>query len=456
MSYSELWQWVKDDPDLHLRRAVWTATSIILIVAGVFYGIKAAEDRSAFVRWRHQVLQLDQGVNIYDEMFFPTPPIMALMLYPMMLPPPVVGALIWFVLKGVMAVASALLCFRMAREAGQRVPSWVEGLVLFLACRPILSDLHHGNNNLLILFLIVFSLYSWTKGRDGWTGLALALAISCKVTPALFVPYFLYKRSWKTVGWTFFGLFLFFFVVPSLFLGPAFNLELLVMWWNRIIRPFVSENVVGAMEINQSMVGLVTRLLTEGKADGRYGTRLDVNILSLDPQLVAMIAKGLALGFVGLLAFLCRTKTTRRDDPRLLGEFSLVVLTMLFVSERSWKHHYVTLILPFSYLVMRACMADVGPRARAALIASLAGAMLLMATTSSELGGWLAGGQGHKLAQAYGMFFWAGAVLYAATAWRVRVERAEAPRWLDLSWSFGRAWSEPVPMPHLFKSTVLP
>ena len=26
---------------------------------------------------------------------------------------------------------------------------------------------------------------------------------------------------------------------------------------------------------------------------------------------------------------------------------------MLFVSERSWKHHYVTLLLPYTYLVYR-------------------------------------------------------------------------------------------------------
>ena len=59
----------------------------------------------------------------------------------------------------------------------------------------------------------------------------------------------------------------------------------------------------------------------------------------------------MAFCLLGLLAFLCRTKTTDRRDPRLLGEFALVVLTMLFVSERSWKHHYVTVLLPYTYLV---------------------------------------------------------------------------------------------------------
>ncbi len=47
---------------------------------------------------------------------------------------------------------------------------------------------------------------------------------------------------------------------------------------------------------------------------------------------------------------------------------------------------------------------------------------LLMGATSSEIGGLFAGGHGHKIAQGYGLFFWAGVVLYVATAWRVRAE----------------------------------
>ena len=37
--------------------------------------------------------------------------------------------------------------------------------------------------------------------------------------------------------------------------------------------------------------------------------------------------------------------------PTARARFALVVLTMLFVSERSWKHHFVTLLLPYTYLV---------------------------------------------------------------------------------------------------------
>ena len=130
---------------------------------------------------------------------------------------------------------------------------------------------------------------------------------------------------------------------------------------------------------------------------------------------------------LGLLAFLCRTKTTDRSDPRLLGEVALVVLTMLFISERSWKHHYVTVLLPYSYLVCEFFSSRVGPRSRMLLVGSWAVSFVLMAATSTEVGGLFAEGQGHEIAQGYGSFLWAGVVLYTMVAWRVWARRSETP-----------------------------
>jgi alpha-1,2-mannosyltransferase len=145
----------------------------------------------------------------------------------------------------------------------------------------------------------------------------------------------------------------------------------------------------------------------------------------LPAWMVTYLFKALALSIVGLLAFLCRTKTSDRSDPRLLGEVSLIVLTMLFLSERSWKHHYVTLLLPYSYLVGEFFSNRLGPRARALLVGSWAVTFSLMAAASADLGGLFAEGEGHEIAQAYGSFLWAGVVLFAMVAWRVWARRAE-------------------------------
>ena len=471
--------------DRHFRRGLWIVALGFMIGAAVVYAAKAADDRSAFIRWRKQVLEFVQGVNIYDKYFFPNPPLMPLSLYPLMVLPKVAGAVTWFALKVLMVAVAAWLCMRMvarpdasasaevaswlrnlknltkqalnpraklppAEIPPHPIPSWVQLSILILSLRPILSDLHHGNNNILILFLVVASLAAWRRGYDVLAGLLLALSITYKVTPALFGLYYIYKRSWRTVGASALGMGIFLLAVPSLFLGPEFNGLSLATWWHRILRPYVESDVAGVQEINQSMIGVVMRILTKQVGAERYSVQLQhLHLFSLDPKLVVLGLKGASVGMLGLLAWLCRTKTDRRDDPRLLGEFALVVLTMLFVSERSWKHHYVTVLLPFTYLAYRAFDPRVSRRARAAIGAALVLSTLLMATTSTEVGNLfahkrahseraaptthyaeagdsisrlVAKGEGHKVAQFYGMFFWAGAVLFVATAWRVRVE----------------------------------
>lgn len=480
------------DFDRHLRRGLWIVALGFMIGAAVVYAAKAADDRSAFIRWRKQVLEFVHGTNIYDKYFFPNPPLMPLSLYPLMALPKVTGAVVWFGLKVMMVAVSAWLCLRMVArpDASARdevaswlrnlrnltiqtfrpraklppaeipphpIPSWVQLAIVVLSLRPILSDLHHGNNNILILFLVVGSLAAWRAGYDVLAGLLLALSVTYKVTPALIGLYYLYKRSWRTVFASAVGMGLFLLVVPSLFLGPSFNWLSLTTWWHRILRPYVESDVAGVQEINQSMIGVVMRILTRQVGTERYSVQLQhLHLFSLDPRAVVLALKAASVAMLGLLAWLCRTKADRRDDPRLLGEFALVVLVMLFVSERSWKHHYVTVLLPFTYLAYRAFDPRVSRGARAAIGGALVLSSLLMATTSTEVGTLfahrqarserapraaraaepdagdsiarlVARGEGHKVAQFYGMFFWSGAVLFVATAWRVRVEGGRTP-----------------------------
>lgn len=416
------------DFDRHFRRAVWITLILTFIGGGLVYSRKAQDDRSAFVRWRHQVLQLFEGENVYEKMAFPNPPIMPIMLYPLMVMPKVAGAVSWYFLKVVMAGVSAWLCYRMVRGDDKVIPSYIQAGIWILSFRPILSDLHHGNINILILFLVVLTLYAWRNGKDVLAGSCLALAITFKVTPGLFLPYFIYKRQWKTVAACLVGLAVFFFFVPSAILGTEFNTDCLTSWYHHIISPYVTQaEVKGPAEINQSLSAVLTRLMTEVRGNAKYDPRLQVNPVSWDPATVGMVVKGVMLGMVGLLGLFCRTPTKNRFDPRLLGEFSLVVLTMLFVSERSWKHHYVTMLLPYAYLVYRVGTPLWPKRLRIGLLATLIVSALMVISTSTEVGGLFAGGQGHEVAQAIGLFCWAGVLLYAATAWCVVRENRLSP-----------------------------
>lgn len=380
--------------------------------------------RSAIVRWREQIQQLDDGENIYERFTYPNPPIMALLLKPIAELPPLTGALVWFFLKVGMVLASFALTFRLIEEPGVAFPPWAKALTVLLCLRPILGDLTHGNVNLLILLLVVLTLYCYRRGWDVAAGVSLALAIACKVTPALFVPYFLWKRAWKTLAGCALGLGLFFVAIPALYLGWHENLELLTSWTERMVVPFVQGGVVTSEHNNQSLPGLVFRMTTHSPSfstyiDDQYTPVEYHNVLNLSPAVAKGLVKGLMLSFAVLVVATCRTPTQPRGGWRLAAEFGIIAVGMLLFSERTWKHHCVTLLVPFAVLCYALATQPLSQRLRGGLIAGLVAVVVLMSTTSTGLlpDDWA------KLAQVYGGYVWAFVLLVVGLAvllWHAR------------------------------------
>jgi len=391
---------------------------VLFVAVSVQYTFKIAgsDSASAFLRWREQILSLDGSDTLYDRFSYPNPPIMALMLRPIVALPPLAGALSWFYLKVAMTLLALAWSFRLIETPEQPFPAWAKALAVVLSIRPIMGDLMHGNVNLLILFLVVAALYAFRNGRDLACGLLLGLAIACKVTPALFVPYFLWKRQWKVVAACAVGLVLFLGPIPGFFLGQERNLELLQDWAEQMLKPFlVSGKVFYSEHNNQSLPGLIVRMLTHSPSfstylNGRDYTPLQYhNVLSLDTALVPWIVKGCMVLFACLGVWACRTPTSPRAGWRLPAEFGLVLLGMLLFSERTWKHHCVTLLLPFCVIVYFLATCRPGTWLRNYLLGTLAATALLMLSTSTG-----PHGDFGKLAQVYGAYVWAYLLLAAA------------------------------------------
>jgi hypothetical protein len=407
------------------RRWFAVALVVLFLGLGVKYSFKALANRSAFDRWRPQVQAMEQGIDISERFNYPNPPVMALVLEPLTRLPPLWGALAWFYLKVAMALLALRWVFQMVADAGRPFPAWAQGLAVLLSLKPIIDDLQHGNVNLFILFLVVASLAAYRRGRDVLAGVVLGLAVACKVTPALFVPYFVWKRSWRALAGCALGLALFLWpgFVPALRLGWDGNQRQLASWYRDMVRPFILEGKVTSEHNNQSLPGLVARLATHSPSfvtypdnvwtPARYDNRLD-----LSPAQARWLVKGCMALFALLIVWCCRTPTAPRGGWRLAAEFSLVLLGMLLFSERTWKHHCVTLALPFAVLCYYLAACRPGPALRAYLIASLAVAAALLFTTTFQSG---EGGRHPaqfgtfaKQAQVYGAYVWAYLVLVAA------------------------------------------
>jgi hypothetical protein len=338
-----------------IERVIYVLLLVILIAGGFRAADKAAEDRSAFNRWRHQLLKLHEGIDISASDNYPNPPIMAILLEPLAYLPPVPGALCWYGLKVLMAVLSFYWMVKLVEAGGVPFAPWARVLAALLSLKPVLDDLSHGNVNLFILFLVVACFAARQARRDGLAGGLLALAIACKVTPALLVPYFVYKRAWGLLIGCMIGLMLFLApgFVPAARLGMDHNQRQLTSWYQVMVKPFVLEGKVTAEHINQSLPGLAHRLLSESPSFVVFENDIETparyhNIASLAPQTVNRLTKVALLVFAGVVVWVCRSPG--RAGWQVGAELGLIAMGMLLFSERTWKHHAVTMMIPFVVL----------------------------------------------------------------------------------------------------------
>jgi hypothetical protein len=395
----------------------------IFIILSIQYSYKVGDEhRSAILRWRPQLQQL-YDINIYERYSYPNPPIMALVLKPLVELPPVAASLVWFYVKVGLTFLAIPWAFRLIESADRPFPIWAKVIAVILSLRPIMGDLSHGNVNLFILFLVVATLLAFHRGRDFSAGLVLGLAIACKVTPALFVPYFLWKRAWRTLAGCTLGLVLFLLLVPGVFLGMKRNVELLYSWYGCMVQPFVVAGQVTTEHPNQSLPGLVYRWFTHNPSFSDKGIPQEYsNVAEVDLVWIRGFLKGCLVIFALLVMWSCRTPLEPRHGWRLAAEFSVILLGMLLFSERTWKHHCVTLLVPFGVMTYYLATTPASWKLRGYLAGTLLAVAILMLSTSTGLvEDWA---RSAKMAQADGAYVWAYLLLLAAmvTLLRTREE----------------------------------
>ena len=391
-----MWSWIVGLPDRLAARverhrrviAVSAAVLIVLALAASYHRYEkiitelsrdGTYTRSAILRWRPQLEALNRGEDIYRNYQYPNPPIMALILRPMLALPLFAHATFWFFTKVGLAAVGFLWVLRLAAPLGHRLKFAPAALVVVLAIHPISGDLAHGNVNIFIAFLVFASLELLRRRLDLAAGVLLALAIACKVTPLLFLPYFAWKvilavwearreqqslfpAAWRGGGailaGVVLGLVIWTILVPGLALGFEFNQRLLGSWYTAMVKPFVVEGKVTSEHANQSIPGVVYRLLTHEPSDLVYDEMGNPepaeysNIASIGPVAAKWVIRVVQMLFVLVVVWLGRANLVReRQGVRIVCECAFVALGMLLFSERTWKHHATTTALPYAALV---------------------------------------------------------------------------------------------------------
>jgi len=306
---------------------IYGVLGLELAVVIVFAATYNALDFRIYMWGGHAVLHDDRlYLTLAYGHWFTYSPFAALVFVPVAALPLAVARVGWDLVS---VLALAYSCTLILKIAGYR-PSriMVAGLVAAaMALDPVYQTLFLGQINLILLALILTDIWRVSRGSPGragtfGVGVGVGLAAAIKLTPAIFIVFFLLARRTKAAVMAA-GTF-----IACGLIGFAIAPRASKLYWEHLSH---DTRRVGAPYIsNQSPYGTAIRI-AEGQ--GHIGAW--------------WIVIPVAFAVIGLAV---ATMLARRQD--WLGATAVTGITGLLVSPISWAHHWVW-ILPALVLLVR-------------------------------------------------------------------------------------------------------
>ena len=212
-----------------------------------------------------------------------------------------------------------------------------------LTVRLFQEHVQHTQINAQVLFFVLLAFRSFGRGRTAQGGLSLAVAASTKAVPVLLLPYLLYKRAWREIGWTVGFLLVLNLILPVAVFGPA-----------RAIGAWHTWRTVAAREtgdptphfMNQSFPAALKRLFTTA---GSLRDPLHYAVAAWPTRAVQGATVACAIAAALVLAWRFHRHTRDWTDPRVAAELAILLGAMVVVDPLAWKAHYVVLIVPYTF-----------------------------------------------------------------------------------------------------------
>ncbi|MCK4403748.1 MAG: DUF2029 domain-containing protein [candidate division Zixibacteria bacterium] len=231
-------------------------------------------------------------------------------------------------------------------------PAYLYLLTLLFTSRFWVREFWLGQTDFLMLFFIFLFILSTDQGKELKAGVFFALSVIIKPTPLIFVPYLLYKKKFKLIGYLTIMCAVLVFV-PSFVYGISGNLNLLSGW--RTILSASSPPLL-SVDMNQSLFAFFYRFLTS--------TPYQVNILNLNYTAVNLLIYTTAVGlFIFLLFLNHKLKFVQKSfvDHREYLEYSLLLILMALLSPLGWFQNFASSIPAYMlllYYVLRTELKD--------------------------------------------------------------------------------------------------
>ncbi len=273
----------------------------------------------------------------------------------------------------------------------------------------ISTDIFMGQNNPLIMFIVMCALYHAMAGRDIMAGQFLGAAIAFKAVPLIFLYYFILKMRVKLIVSTLVGIFVCMLFVPMLVFGPQKTIESFHKWNSMVMTPLVKGTDIQTTNIlyyhtNQSLDAFFVRHFTD-YGQRKYGglhKYTDPNFFSESQVLmVSKIIKVLLVLLMTYIALRFRGLQTRVFP----FEISIIFTLMLFISPISWVSYYLSVLLGYVVAVNEIKELPKKHPGRKPLLVSLVIAVIIMHL------GW------GKYLQSFSVFFVGQLIFFCTFVW---------------------------------------
>ena len=234
-------------------------------------------------------------------------------------------------------------------------------IAVALAGQFVLYDLDDGGPHTILMGMLVGAVYAVWKGREKFAAIWFGLAIALKVTPGLFLLFFLWKRQWRLALYTAVATACW-IILPIVWMGPA-------SWWEhqRTWTEVAAGSAVGYKTSfahvnednirNSSIQPALMRYLITLSPDHplRQNDPGYVAILDLPPTLARSLVISAILMLVIGFSWHTRRPYKGPGDQDWARECSGLLILMLFLSPLTWIQHLPWLLPALYWIVAKAC-----------------------------------------------------------------------------------------------------